>query len=69
VSEATELVVGDVIEGRRGRRFYVTGFTSRGKTRLLRQHTGTEMTTWWRTREELPRGYRWAMWIGSGTHV
>lgn len=69
-SEAqTPLRPGDVIEGKRGRRYYVRGYTARGKLRLLRQEHGTEMTAWWSTREGLPKGYRWVMWMGSASHV
>lgn len=63
----TLLVVGDVIESRSGRRYHVIGFTAQGKTRLLREATGTELSTWWTTREDLPKRYRWAMWMGSTT--
>jgi hypothetical protein len=70
LSEAqTPLRVGDVIESKKGRRYYVIGFTARGKTRLLRDREGTQMTTWWGSRETLPRGYRWAMWMGSANAV
>jgi hypothetical protein len=60
---------GDVIEGPAGRRYFVQGFTSRGKTRVLSERTGAESARWWGTREQLPRGYRWVMWMGSLSNV
>lgn len=65
----TPLVPGDVIEHESGRRYHVRGFTSHGKTRLLRQKQGTEFSAWWPTREDLPRRYQWVMWMGSASHV
>ncbi len=60
----TPLQLGDVIVHKSGRRYTVVGFSPRGKTRMISPHRATELVTWWATREDLPRNYRYAMTLG-----
>lgn len=54
----TPLKVGDSIKKVGSKIHYVAeGWTPKGKLILRREKEGTTLTTWWTTREALPKGY------------